>query len=308
LNKLSFLQLSKGSARAMNLITFLPLKSRRAFILNVAACLLLTLPEQEKPTPPETSAPAANPASFAYDVVSIKPYKPEPGAIRSANGTPDSLSYRGTGLIVLLINAFPTLTLDQLVGVPDWAMASRTGDELYDVEAKMDEDTAAALKKLPWDQQQDIRRSMMLQVLVERCKLKYHKETRELPIYNLVIAKNGPKFKETPADKKENQTGGFGQISEDNFEMKQMPAMLSGYARRPVVDKTGLTGKYSISLKWNPYADQDVPAWLMDRFPDSKGRPGIFDALEEQLGLKLESAKGPVDVYVIDHIEKPSPD
>jgi len=289
----------------------------KSSLLTAAGFLALCLSSysQDKPAPPETSAPAADapdsvaspasPASFAYDVVSIKPFKP--GVPGSVNSSADGLEYRGVGLLELLINAFPTLTLDQLVGVPDWADASRMNAERFDVEAKMDENTAGALKKLPWDQQQEIRRSMMLQVLADRCKLKYHKESHEMPIYNLVVAKNGPKFKETPAGKEDNWIGGFAEISGDNIEMKQLPGMLSGFARRYVVDKTGLTGKYSFSLKWNPLDDQNTPAWFADQYPQFKGRPDIFIALEQQLGLKLEPAKGPVDVYVIDHVEQPSP-
>ncbi|MGB6828464.1 MAG: TIGR03435 family protein, partial [Terracidiphilus sp.] len=248
--------------------------------------------------------------AFSYDVVSIKPFKMEPGVRIESGSTPDGLSDRGVGLVSLLMNAFPILTLDQLVGVPDWAVASRMNDDRYDVEAKMDEETATALKKLSWDQQQEIRRSMMLQVITDRCKLKYHKETREMPIYNLVIAKGGPKFKETPAGKTDGPMMGWGEISGDGISFDQGVLMnLSSEAKRFVVNKTGLTGKYTLSLKWNPYADQDVPAWFLDQYGSQfKGRPGIFDALEEQLGLKLESAKGPVDVYVIDHVEKPSPD
>jgi uncharacterized protein (TIGR03435 family) len=124
-----------------------------------------------------------------------------------------------------------------------------------------------------------------------------------MPIYNLVIAKKGPKFKETPEGQKGNDTGGLGEISGDNIEMKQMSMMLSDSVRRLVIDKTGLTAKYTLSLKWNPLDGPNVAPEFANQF---KGRPGIFDALEDQLGLKLESAKGPVDVYVIDHVEKPS--
>jgi len=177
--------------------------------------------------------------------------------------------------------------------------------ENYTVQAKMDEETAARFQKLSRDQQIDTMRTMMQQVLADRFKLKVHKETRQMPIYNLVIAKKGPKFKETPEGQKGNNTGGFGEISGDNIEMKQISMMLSGSVRRLVIDKTGLTGNYTLSLKWNPLDGPNVSPEFANQF---KGRPGIFDALEEQLGLKLEPAKGPVDVYVIDHIEQPSPD
>jgi len=204
------------------------------------------------------------------------------------------------------LNAYPIQMLDQVSGLPEWANGTAMSTERFAIEAKMDEETAAALKKLPMDQQLAIRRSMMQAVLADRFNLKVHKETREMPVYNLVITKNGPKFKETPPDKKTDDNYGWAEISGDDLGIAQIIGMISGNARRFVVDKTGLTGKYSLSLKWNPMADQDTPAWFADQYPQFKGRPDIFIALEEQLGLKLEPAKGPVDVYVIDHAEKPS--
>jgi uncharacterized protein (TIGR03435 family) len=299
----------------MNLHASLQPKIRRTVTLIVAACVPLTLPAaaQEKPTPPETSAPAsaptnpANPAAFSYDVVSIKPFKMGPDSPMMFNSTADGLLYRGTDLMSLLMNAFPTQRPDQLSGLPDWANPSAMSDERWTFEAKMDENTAVAFKKLPLDRQREIRRSMMLQVLVDRFNLKYHKETRELPVYNLVIAKNGPKFKETPEGKQDNMMMGWGEISGDGIEFDSGLLMnLSNDSRRFVIDKTGLTGKYSFSLKWDPFAENNLPASFTDQYPQFKGRPGIRDALEEQLGLKLEPAKGPVDVFVIDHIEKPS--
>jgi uncharacterized protein (TIGR03435 family) len=284
----------------------------RAFVMTVIAILALTLPAaaQEKPTPPETPAPtptnSANPAAFAYDVVSIKPFKMEPGVPLSVGSTADGLSYHGVDLMGLMINAFPTQMPDQISGLPDWANASSISDERWTIEAKMDEETADALKKLPLDRQQEIRRSMLLAVLADRFKLKVHKETRELPVYNLVVAKNGPKFKETPTGKDAKSDYGWAEISGDDIEIIQIIGIMSGNTRRFVVDKTGLTSKYTLSLKWNPFEGQNVPAAFTDQYPQFKGRPGIFDALEEQLGLKLEPAKGPVDVYVIDHVEKPS--
>jgi uncharacterized protein (TIGR03435 family) len=172
----------------------------------------------------------------------------------------------------------------------------------------MDEETTAAYKNLSRQQQQDARQAMMLALLADRFKLKYHKETRELPIYNLVIAKNGPKFKETPKDSNGHWNMKWGEISGDNIKINWIVSNVSGQTHRFVVDKTGLTGKYSFDLKWNPLEGEDVPQSVLDQYSDFKNQPGLVDAIQEQLGLKLESAKGPVDVYVIDHIEKPSPD
>lgn len=289
----------------------------RTLIVIAAACFALTLPAnaQEKPTPPETPAPAAapanpassaNPASFTYDVVSIKPVSVGMSFRMSVNFTPDGLTFRAFTVADFVRNAFPISTPDQLVGLPDWADARGGAADRFDLDAKMDEQTADAYKMLSRDQQQEARAAMMIALLADRCKLKYHKEIRELPIYNLVIAKNGPKFKETPADSTGKRNFLWGEISGDNIEIKTLLQILSGNARRVVVDKTGLTGKYTLSLKWNPLESENLPQSFLDQYPDFKNRPGLIDAVQEQLGLKLEPAKGPVDVYVIDQIEKPS--
>ena len=290
----------------MNAFASLPRHPHSAVLLVVAACLPLIATAQDRPIPlaastnPANTASPANSASFSYEVVSIKPIKIEAGMSLGGWFADDGFTLRGVSLETLVDQAYPIFTPDQVEGLPHDAMF-----ENYTVQAKMDEETAARFQKLSRDQQIDTMRTMMQQVLADRFKLKVHKETRQMPIYNLVIAKKGPKFKETPEGQKGNNTGGFGEISGDNIEMKQISMMLSGSVRRLVIDKTGLTGNYTLSLKWNPLDGPNVSPEFANQF---KGRPGIFDALEEQLGLKLEPAKGPVDVYVIDHIEQPSPD
>jgi len=285
-----------------------PLHPRLAVLLIAAAFLPVIASAQDRPIPLAAStnpAAPANPAAFTYDVVSIKPSKQGgAGTAMQWGPTPDGFSGHSVDLGGLIFSAYPILTSSQIIGLPDWAGSSTGNGDRYDIEAKMDEDTAAALNKLPQDQQDSIHRTILQAALADRFNLKIHKETREQPLYNLVIAKNGPKFKETPAGKDENFNMGWGEISGDGIEIKELLPLLSGYARRFVADKTGLTGKFSWNLKWNPLSD--APAAFSDQYPQFKNRPSIFDALEEQLGLKLEPAKGPVDVYVIDHVEKPS--
>ena len=136
----------------------------------------------------------------------------------------------------------------------------------------------------------------MRQILEDRFALKYHIEKRELPLYDLVIAKHGPKIKEsTPGG---NFTNGMspGKLSMHAYPMSALAASLSGAVGRLIIDKTGLTGQYDIDLTW---------AWRDDPGSGDTG-PSIFTAIQEQLGLKLEPAKAPIDVVVIDHIERPS--
>jgi uncharacterized protein (TIGR03435 family) len=189
------------------------------------------------------------------------------------------------------------------------------------------------------------RRTMLLPLLEERFGLKYHHESRELPMYSLVVAKGGPKLKVSTAPmpappgasaapagpaspegsgrdvglSKERPGGpGMMRMSPGGIEangggMEFLAHALSGLVGRSVVDKTGLTGSYDYSLNWTP--DQSSmptmgpagggPPPQGDAPVDPNG-PTLFTALEEQLGLKLQSEKGKVDVIVIDHIDLPT--
>jgi uncharacterized protein (TIGR03435 family) len=130
--------------------------------------------------------------------------------------------------------------------------------------------------------------------------LKVHRETRDLPIYDLVIAKGGLKMKEATADKVGGETMGPGKMTAQGLSTDSLVSAFSGMVGRMIVDRTGLGDKkFDFELKWTP--DDRRAA---DNAADAG--PSIFTALEEQLGLKLVSARGPVEVIVIDHIERPS--
>ncbi len=286
-------------------------KSPSAFFLIASACLALGQPalSQDKPATPATSTPATAPSSpanaadsastviFAYDVVSIKPDKAaDAGRMMSLSGTPDGFISQGFPVRNLVMNAFPIVMLDQIVGLPDWA-----NSDYYNIEAKMDEETAATVKKLPPDQRNQVEYSMKLAILTDRFKLKYHKEIRELPIYNLVIAKGGVKIQPTPKGKETGYSMGPGMLSGNGIPIDSLAESLSGVVGRMILNKTGLDGEFSIDLKWNPNPMAAGPG-----ADNSDPRPDLLTALQEQAGFKLEPARGPVDVYVIDHIEKPS--
>jgi uncharacterized protein (TIGR03435 family) len=297
----------------------------RAFILAAnAACLLAALasaqeklsvpastpPTSTAPTPPastnsaKAASPAnsvvvADPAAFSYEVVSIKPYKQsDAGMSMSWRSTEDGFSAQGTSLKQLLFNTFPIIMGDQLVGLPPWA-----DSEYYYIDAKMDEGTAAAFDKLSRDQKNEIRYSMMQAAMADRFQLKFHKETRELPVYNLVVAKGGIKIQPTPEGKGNGYSMSMGKLNGNGIELDILAFSLSGEVGRMIVNKTGLTGRYTIDLKWQPDA---MAAGSANSSSAEPPLPDLFVALQEQLGLKLESTKGPVDVYVIDHVERPS--
>ncbi|HUP05049.1 MAG TPA: TIGR03435 family protein, partial [Bryobacteraceae bacterium] len=156
------------------------------------------------------------------------------------------------------------------------------------------------------------------------------RETKELPVYTLVIAKNGPKLQEAKSG--DSYANGYkrpdgrpvggtfmrmgkGEIDSQGTPMDFLVQQLARQVGRTVVDQTGLKGKYDFTLKWTP--DPGTPAGMVGppagggRAPDNSAPPdtsgpSIFTAVQEQLGLKLESTKGPVEIIVIDHIERPS--
>ena len=141
--------------------------------------------------------------------------------------------------------------------------------------------------------------------------MKSHFETRELPIYELVLDKNGPRFTQAEfavgegGQHEVGMSSEAGEIRAMGVPMDRVVQALSVQLGRVVVDKSGLTGKYAFTLKWTPDTNAAPSAAIGESTSDVSG-PSIFTALQEQLGLKLESSKGPVKTLVIDHIENPS--
>jgi uncharacterized protein (TIGR03435 family) len=241
------------------------------------------------------NAPAAAPgAAPAFEVVSIKLDKSEnPGGY--VRVTDDGFRDENIQLDMLVFDAFDLLPM-QVVGLPAWAEG-----EKYDIEAKADAETAAAWKKLTWKQRAKLEQPMVQAMLADRCKFQAHFETRELPVYDLVIAKGGLKMKEpAPGEVDEETFSSGGELKVKAREVEVIVAAFSGTDGRVVVDKTGLgEKKFDFDLKWTPDNKRAAD-------PENAG-PSSFTALEEQLGLKLVSAREPVKVLVIDHFERPSP-
>jgi bla regulator protein BlaR1 len=142
------------------------------------------------------------------------------------------------------------------------------------------------------------RRQMMLSLLIERFHLKAHTQMETLPVYELMIAKGGPKFAQAAAGPPGAHIHGLGKtaFAANNLPMAGLASYLADRVHRTVIDKTGLTERYDLALKWS--AD-DAPE-------TTDAAPSIFTALQEQLGLKLQPAKGPVERLVVDHVEMPS--
>ena len=248
----------------------------------------------------QTAAPVSAAAKLpVYDIVSVKPNKSGSGNM-SWNSTPNGVRMENVTLLMMLRSADYALRHaadDRITGLPGWA-----SKEHFDVEAKVSEEDAPAFKKLTEEQRSAMFRSLM----EDRFKLKAHAETRELPIYALVVAKGGVKMTPTKeADaKNENYRGwGFnskGAVVTADFkgcEVQMLADELTQQLSRTVVDRTGLTGKYDFKLDWTSEEATDAAALTV---------PGLFTAIQQQLGLKLDAQKGPVEGLVVDHVEEPS--
>ncbi len=275
-------------------------------LLVAAAIALITEPTSSglgRPTPDQVQSEQTAP-KLAYDVVSLKPLKTlrDQGGIRL---TPDGLIWQGALMKAIIASAYG-VRVDRISGLPTWASSG-----VYDLQVKMGDETLAEFQKLPQKAQQAQRFQMLRPVLEERLKLKAHLESKIVTVYSLVIAKGGFKLKE--ADPNNTYEDGIkvpegtpragsmsmtsGKLRGQAITITMLTAQLGGIVDGPVHDDTGLTGKYDVTLEWSPaHANPD---------PDDT-RPSIFTALQEQLGLKLEPGKGPVDVLIIDHIEKPT--
>jgi uncharacterized protein (TIGR03435 family) len=164
-------------------------------------------------------------------------------------------------------------------------------DALYDIAAKAGGDGTPTKAEF---------RLMLQTLLADRFNLKFHREMRELPVYAMVIGKGGVKFKESPPEKPFKSYGGVnGRNQYMEYSQATMEMVADGIGvDRPVIDKTGLTGKYEIRL-------EATPEFRINNNPQPDDLR-IFDAIQEQLGLKLEAQKAMMEVLVVDRMDKPS--
>jgi uncharacterized protein (TIGR03435 family) len=272
--------------------------------------------------PPSHAQASAN-AAPSYAVATIKPAKP--GEI--GNGfmflPGGRFTSRNQTIKELIAEAYDLRwgVSDQVSGGPGWVNSAR-----FDIQAKAEQPLPAEMEKIP-----DHYRLMLQALLADRFKLKIHRQTREFRVYALTVAKNGPKL--TPSDQPtapaaENTSYAFGATlptpQKDHWRgtrrvgrgevkaMHETSSMLVDFLQSqpesgglPVIDRTGLHGEYDFTLQWIP---ENELAHLRDSHlpPPDASWPPLFTALQEQLGLKLESTKGPIDTIVIDSVEMPS--
>ncbi len=207
----------------------------------------------------------------------------------------DTFHEEAASLADLVMDAYGVKRF-QVTGLPAWG---DTGRDVYDIAAKIRENPAPTLAQV---------RRMLQTLLSERFKLRIHRETKELPVYALVVAKNGPKLNATP-DACRNGASGPGAPAGGGataflFSWERLPEMLTQFTDRPVIDRTGLDGHYC-----TPDGKEALLAVTTQLTPVGRGGDvgglSIFTTIEE-LGLKLEAEKGPVEILVIDGVERPS--
>jgi uncharacterized protein (TIGR03435 family) len=176
----------------------------------------------------------------------------------------------------------------QIAGEPDWVDSAH-----FDVDGVPDVEGEPGVKQM---------QEMVRRLLADRFGLKFHREQREMPIYAVTVAKGGPKLKKSESDPNSlpDQTGrnnsGVRWMKCTNNSMEEFALGMQFFLDRPVVDKTGLAGRWDFILTWT---------YDETRVTDTNAPPVLFTAVQEQLGLRLEAVKAPAEVLVVDGAERP---
>ena len=220
----------------------------------------------------------------SFEVATVKVGAPVQGDklfINLGNIQHGTLTLTNASLSDCLRFAFELSSDGQIAG-PDWI---REKDQRYDIVAKAAPDTPRP----------EMLR-MLQALLIERFKIQMHREPREMSHFVLTVGKGGSKLQPGKEGAMPTAgTGGLSSIRQPNLTMLMLGVLISRFElRAPVLDSTGLPGRYDVKLEWSP----------ANARPDAPPGPSIFTAVQEQLGLRLESRKGPVEVMVIDHAEK----
>ncbi len=256
---------------------------RKILLLAVAAGLASALLIHAQDKPPR----------LTFDVASIKPSKPgaTPGGIKAMPGGEEYIAQNAP--VMLMISLMFKVPMRQIEGAPSWLTT-----DLYEVDAKADHSYNL-----------DDLHTMFQNLLVDEFKMQFHKETKEGNVFALSIDKSGLKMKanETPQDFEIPIKGSpDGVFTGVRVPMQYLCWWLGQTVlrrdQRPVIDMTGLTGNYDFKLSFLPELPPNFPVENLP--PGFLDRPSIYDALKQQLGLRLDPQKGPVEYFVIDHIEK----
>ena len=233
----------------------------------------------------EKEQPMAKDASPGFLVATIKPS--DPASTRDGFPTEGHhISCVNETVVTILSGAYAIHT-KQIVGAPEWLSKDK-----YDINGIPDVAGVPNLKQM---------QEMYQELLADRFHLVFHREVREMPIYAITIAKGGPNLKISNPGERLNtgNSGSNGQrtLKFTNMSMPDFALNMNFYEDRPVIDQTSLPGRYDFTLKWTyDLSKENEPA----------APPSLFTAIKEQLGLRMDAVKGPAEVFVIDHVERPS--
>jgi uncharacterized protein (TIGR03435 family) len=247
------------------------------------------------PEPPAPAKSMAADAPLAFEVATIKPSKPgTPGKSLLMKG-PRQFVTTNTSLADLITFAYG-MHVRQITGGPSWLES-----DLFDIIGQPEAEGTPNRKQLE---------GMLQRLLADRFKLAFHREKKELSVYAIIVGKNGPKLLKSTSDPN-GLPGlffrGLGVLPARNSNISDLAGVLQSVVlERPVVDQTGLSGRYDFELKWTPDESQFSGQGAKVRRDDPDAPPDLFTAIQEQLGLQLKSTKASVDVLVIDRVEKPS--
>jgi bla regulator protein blaR1 len=266
---------------------------RGGLVLATAACILFIWAHAVAQSGALQPVFGAEAKPLIYDVSTIKPNNTGSGSVRISIND-ETFYATNVSVKMMLQNAFD-IRQELISQLPKWAESNR-----YDIVGKISDADAETIKSL----NREKRQQMLMQLLVDRFHVKSHIEIKELPTFDLVVAKGGVKFQEMSKDAPNDKQGSMNinntTMTAYGIPMESLTKSLEGRVDRNVIDKTGLMGKYDINLKWRREEDGPTAGVTDDTVP------GLFTALQEQLGLKLESSKGPTPTLVIDHIELPT--
>lgn len=226
----------------------------------------------------------------SFDVASIRPHAPDDPRFLVRMPTGGHFTAEGAVGKLLVMLAYDVQD-SQITGGPGWFST-----EKWDIDAKCDDNRHSPEET----------KHMLRKLLEDRFSLKTHPETQQRPVYVLTVGNKGPKFKESEKTAT-NLRVSSNSISIENGNMSRLTGSLATSLGRPVLDRTGLTGLYDLAVQWDdaPVREGGAPGVEVASAPGND-HGSIFTAVENQLGLRLESQHAPVDVLVIDRIDKPS--
>jgi uncharacterized protein (TIGR03435 family) len=231
----------------------------------------------------------------AFEVATVKPSAPD--AVMAIRRSGHRIVTNGTTLQFLITWAYD-IQSDRLFAKPPWLNSDR-----FDVTGAAPQDEPSSAWK---PGEPTIFQRRMQTLLADRFKLATHRETREMTLYTVTVAKSGFKPHVDPAPEVMGQQPfkmtGPGRLFGTQVTVEMLAKVLSDQLGRTVIDQSGLKGVFDFRLDWTP--DRMPRADGLPAPPDTRSGPSLFTALEEQLGLKLETRRGPVDVVVIDHVDR----